>query len=147
MYISNSMQTPYTSIQKYGSSSTAYNDTAITQTSSSISNNQENSGVTKYDFTNMTKGQLRETVNNLIKNGEMSLDESSPLVLMMGPKLMVSGNSIDSSDEKVDAFALLKQSIAFNQSIGNTSGIIYDNKALSALERLQDKASRINIIA
>jgi hypothetical protein len=143
MYVSNSAQAQYTSIQKIGNATTVENDTTAMQ----LSDNQEAEGIKKYDFTNMTRGQLHETVNNLIKNGEMSLDESSSLVLMMGPKITVSGNSIDASDEKVDAFSLLKQSIAFNQSIGNTSGIIYDNKALSALERFQGKTSGINIVA
>lgn len=143
MYVSNSAQALYRSIQKIGNGATVENDTTAIQPS----DNQETESIKKYDFTNMTRGQLRETVNNLIKNGEMSLDESSSLVLMMGPKITVSGNSIDASDEKVDAFALLKQSIEFNQSIGNSAAVMYDNKALSALERFQGKTSGINIVA
>lgn len=143
MNVSNSTQALYTSQYKISNATTTVNYTNAMEPS----DNQKSDGIKQYDFTNMTRGQLRETVNNLIKNGEMSLDESSSLVFMMGPKLTESGNLIDASNEKVDAFALLKQSIAYNQSIGNSAAAFYDNNALNALERFQGKLSGINIIA
>lgn len=150
MYISSSTQTLYySSMQQTGSTPTVYNDTTSTQLSSAVTNNQTSDGVTKYDFTNMTKSQMRETVNKLIKSGQMTLDESSSLVGIMGDLPQVSADGTyytpDTSNQKIDFIAALKQSIDFNQSIGNISGITYDNKALTALEKLQSKASSINL--
>lgn len=51
------------------------------------------------------------------------------------------------SGQKVNVFEILKQSIEFNQYIGNVSGIEYDTKALNALMRFQDKSFGVNITA
>ncbi|MNR89450.1 hypothetical protein D3C72_204160 [compost metagenome] len=45
-----------------------------------------------YDFTAVTRQQLRDMVNDLIKSGRMSLETSSPLVGMMGPQLLADGS-------------------------------------------------------
>ena len=108
----------------------------------------ESSGIKNFDFTQISRGDLLQTVNNLIKNGEMDLDESSSLVLLMGPKISVNGDfAPNSSNEIINVFDMLKQSISFNQSIGNTSGMVYDTKAFDALKRLQGSTSGINIVA
>ena len=88
---------------------------ATTQTESS-STGQSVDGVKKYDFTNISRGELLNTVNGLIKSGQMSLDESSSLVLLMGPKIGTDGSNIDVSDEKVDVFSMLQQSLAYNET-------------------------------
>lgn len=77
----------------------------------------------------------------------MDLDESSSLVFLMGPKIAVNGDisTNSSSNEIINVFDELRKSIEFNQSIGNTSGTLYDTKALNALNRLQGKTSSINL--
>ena len=74
----------------------------------------------------------------------MSLDESSSLVLLMGPKIGTDGSNIDVSDEKVDVFSMLQQSLAYNNYTKNTAGSIYDTKALDALTKLQGKYTGID---
>jgi hypothetical protein len=127
---------------------TANNSNAANSNNSQISASESaDGGVKKYDFTNISRGELLDTVNNLIKSGQMSLDESSSLVMFMGPKIGLDGSNIDASDEKVDVFSMLKQSIAFNNSIGNTTGTAYDTKAMNFLQKLQGNIFGLDIKA
>lgn len=142
MYISNTIQSTYSSIQKTNNATSGY---VVKDTQPTVSSDQNSGGISKYDFSNMTRGEMLSTVNSLIKSGQMSLDESSSLVPMMGPQLSVNGTLTDMQNQKFDFIGALKQSISFNQSIGNTAGIKYDNMALSALEKLQGNPSHINI--
>ncbi len=134
----------YTSYAQKAAAASSATSQSESQTSSSDTTSD---GVTKYDFTNITRGDLLSTVNNLIKSGQMSLDESSSLVLLMGPKIGLDGSNIDASDEKVDVFSALKQSIAFNNYTGNTTASEYDMKALNFLQKLQGNISGLNIKA
>lgn len=116
-----------------------------TNSTENVSNNT--SSVKKYDFTQISRSDLLQNINSLIKNGAMDLDESSSLVFLMGPKIAVNGDisTNSSSNEIINVFDELRKSIEFNQSIGNTSGTFYDTKALNALNRLQGKTSSINL--
>ena len=120
------------------------NGSVATPQTESSSTGQSVDGVKKYDFTNISRGELLNTVNGLIKSGQMSLDESSSLVLLMGPKIGTDGSNIDVSDEKVDVFSMLQQSLAYNNYTKNTAGSIYDTKALDALTKLQGKYTGID---
>lgn len=131
------------SLQKTANSSSA----ASSNNPEILTSNGIDNGVKKYDFTNITRGELLNTVNNLIKSGQMSLDESTPLVMFMGPKIGLDGSNIDASSEKVDVFSALKQSIAFNNSIGNTTASTYDTKALNFLQKLQGNIFGLDIKA
>lgn len=127
---------------------TANNSNAASSNNAQVSaSDGADSGVKRYDFTNISRGELLDTVNNLIKSGQMSLDESSPLVLLMGPKISLDGSNIDASNEKVDVFSMLKQSIAFNNSIGNTTASAYDTKAMNFLQKLQGNIFGLDIKA
>lgn len=143
MYVSDAKNTGYTTV----SNNTRRKHVEEDITLSAEGKSSEQSGVSTYDFTHMTRGEMLETVNQLIKSGQMSLDETSSLVLLMGPKMTASGNFVDASNEPVDFIASLKNSLTYNQSIGNNSAIFYDTKALDALERLQGKSSKIDLTA
>lgn len=143
MYVSDAKNTGYTTV----SNNTRRKHVEEDITLSAEVKSSEQSGVSTYDFTHMTRGKMLETVNQLIKSGQMSLDETSSLVLLMGPKMTASGNFVDASNEPVDFIASLKNSLTYNQSIGNNSAIFYDTKALDALERLQGKSSKIDLTA
>lgn len=118
--------------------------TTISQAARDRATIETKSGGT-YDFTNMSPKQMLGAVNDLIKSGKMSLDESSSLVGMIGNlplnKATNATYTADISSQPVDFFAKLQQLIAFDKSINNTAGIEYANKALSALERLQGTTS------
>lgn len=138
MYVTSSRSTLiYTGIEN-----TSYKN-AVSNTN--VSN--DSSGTKKFDFTQISRGDLLQSVNSLIKSGEMDLDESSSLVLLMGPKLNINGeiSQNTSSNEIINVFDELNKSIAFNQSIGNDAGTLYDKKALNALMHLQGKTSSIDL--
>jgi hypothetical protein len=109
---------------------------------------QAGSGVSTYDFTNMTPANMLTTVNSLIKSGQMSLDESSSLVGMMGlagasPQSF--GLAPNAANQPMDFMSSLRRMLSYDQSMSNASGVVYDNKALSALERLQGTPSGVNL--
>lgn len=139
MYVNNANSImPYYSTQSINKNDNSQN---LTQTN-------ESNKTKKFDFTQISRGDLLQTVNNLIKNGEMDLDQSSSLMPLMGPKINTNGNFVsNSSNEILNVFDMLKQSISFNQSIGNTSGVLYDTKAFDALKELQGSTSGINLLA
>jgi hypothetical protein len=94
-----------------------------------------------YDFTHISPNAMLKTINSLIKSGRMSLDESSSLVALMpiSPLTNASGGIgvPDAADQPMNFLAALKELMAFNKSIHNDAAVAYDQKALSALERLQ----------
>ena len=138
MYINNS-----TNITTYSNPQSIYNKDSTQSTSETSTSG----GVSSFDFTHISRGDLLQTVNNLINNGEMDLDESSSLVPFMGPKISFDGNSYpDSANEVINVFEMLKQSIAFNQSIGNSSGVLYDTKAYDALSKLQGSTKGVDLL-
>ena len=110
MYVSDAKNTGYTTV----SNNTRRKHVEEDITLSAEVKSSEQSGVSTYDFTHMTRGKMLETVNQLIKSGQMSLDETSSLVLLMGPKMTASGNFVDASNEPVDFIASLKNSLTYN---------------------------------
>jgi hypothetical protein len=100
---------------------------AISSPSQTIEEKSDN--VTRYDFADISREDLRNTVNELIKNGQLNLDETSSLVPLM---YMQSGqldtNQINYDSQKIDAYSEIKKSLAYNEYSNNHSGIIYDNK-------------------
>lgn len=130
-----------TQAQPYkGDDTVTISQAAKDQQAASQTNSTSAKSTSNYDFTNMSPKQMLGAVNDLIKSGKMSLDESSSLVGMMGNSQLIkatnASSTADISNQPVDFIAKLKQLIAFDQSINNTAGIEYANKALSALERL-----------
>lgn len=143
MQIFNNKQSSYIPTQNIFQTNTS-------STKETLSSDDERSNsLTRYDFTNITRHELRETVNQLIKNGEMSLDESSSLVPLMYMNLgqLEGTQNIDYDSQIIDAYTEIKKSLAYNEYSHNDAGILYDNKALRALERFQGKASSLNVHA
>lgn len=140
MYVSNTMQKSYLSMQKI-------NNNEIKNASSSLLTTGENGGMKRLDFTNMSRSNMRETVNNLIKSGQMNLDESSSLLGLMSntPLDRANANTQNRDTQPIDFIATLKHNISYNQSIGNEEGVKYGNLSLNALEKLQNTSSGINI--
>lgn len=98
-------------------------------------------GSESYDFTNIAQNEILETVNGLIKSGQMSLDESSSLLAFV-PRVelnaaMFGNGAPGATSQSVNLFTGLEKMIAYNKSIDNEAAVIYGQKALSALVRLQ----------
>lgn len=106
--------------------------------------NNDNDGIKRYDFQNISRTEFRTIINDLITTGQMSLDESSSLVMAMDSG-NISGASSQNSEHKVNVFEILKQSMEFNRHISNVSGVEYDTKALNTLMKLQDKTFGIDM--
>jgi hypothetical protein len=98
----------------------------------------EPKGDSTYDFTNIAPNDMLNTINSLIKNGKMSLDESSSLLAFVPPtELNAAMGKSGITNQPINLFSSLEKMIAFNKSIHNDAGVTYAQKALSALERLQ----------
>jgi hypothetical protein len=83
---------------------------------------EEPKGNSTYDLTNVAPNDMFNTINSLIKNGKMSLDESSSLMAFvplteLNAVMVKSG----STNQPIDLFSGLEKMIAFNKSIHNDS--------------------------
>ncbi len=100
-------------------------------------------GVSNYDFTNMTPDALKTTVNDLVKSGKLSLKDSSPLVT-------IAGFGGGDANKPIDVVAALKAGIAFKQQAQAgqpDAGIEQWQNALAALQGLQGTASGVDTYA
>lgn len=92
-----------------------------------------------YDFAKISPNEVLSTINNLVKSGKMSLDESSALLAFR--PLTVQGYRTTASDNQpINLFSGLENMIAYNKSIRNDAAVVYAQKAYAALERLQGTA-------
>ena len=89
-----------------------------------------------YDFTNMSPKEMLETINGLIKSGRMTVDETSSLIALI-PISVNGGPAPEAAGEKMNFFAALERMTVFNRSIQNEAGVLYAQKAVSALKRFQ----------
>jgi hypothetical protein len=112
-------------------------------------------GVSTYDFSSMSPAQMRSTVNDLIRSGKMTLDESGPLLGMMSPPASRwAGSGSPSADEAnrmdnqpIDAFATLQAGITGAQSRGDRRNVEVLGRTLDALLRLQGTTASVDIRA
>ncbi len=93
-------------------------------------------GGTPYDFTNMSPNDILPTINSLIKSGQISVDESSHLLLLV-PITIGSHTAPATLNQKVNLFSALEDWMAFHKSIHNDGAVMYAQKAISALKRIQ----------
>lgn len=93
-----------------------------------------------YVFSNMSPQQLLQTMNELIKTGKMTVDETSSLIGLIPTaisKVQYDGEVPAAYYEPTNFFAKLQQAMAYDEYSHNEQGVIYDRKALAALERFQ----------
>ncbi|MDB5502285.1 MAG: hypothetical protein JWR89_2187 [Tardiphaga sp.] len=126
-----------------------------TESASSASVANGGAGVSAYDFSSMSPAQMRNTVNDLIRSGKMTLDESGGLLGMMSPPASrwagSGGPSAEESDrldnQPFDAFATLRAGITGAQSRGDDRNVEALGKTLDALLRLQGTTASVDIRA
>lgn len=107
-------------------------------------------GISNYDFTSMTPRQMQSAMNNLIRRGEMSLDDTTGLVSMIPTELSnvtYDGRAPSAYDAPMDFIATLQTAIASALSRGETSNATNLTQTLDTLWRLQGKASSIDVTA
>lgn len=99
----------------------------------SVGQGSNDAKTTQLDFSRMRPSEQIDVVNRLIRSGQMSLDESSSLLVIIPPGKALA----DIDSEPVDLFAQLRQRYDYNIATGNDRAAEYNMKALAALERLQ----------
>ena len=100
------------------------------------------------DFSNISPKALRETVNDLIRNGKMSLDESSPLVpLMFRDTPVANARAPEGGQQPMDVLALLREGLQDAQSRHETQTAYYTQLSIDALSRLQGQTSGVDVKA
>jgi len=104
------------------------------------------------DFTTMSRSDLRDTVNSLIKSGRLSLDDTTGLVGMMGPAVMTYAGSGDPSaaaydSSPFDALSALRTAIdGANWRHDDKSAAVF-SRTLSALQQLQGTVAGLDLKA
>jgi len=113
-------------------------------------------GVERYDFSNMTPAQMRDAVNRLIRNGELDLQDTGSLLSMMAPpsaRLKVDGTQVSAAEGEridntpIDAFAKLREGIAGARWRNDRASEAALSQTLAALQRVQGTVSSVDIVA
>lgn len=93
----------------------------------------------QYDFTHISRNELLETVNGLIKSGDLTLDDTTSLLGMMGssPLLKVNydGKALEGGDTPMNVFARIQDGIDGARSRNETGSVAGLQRAAEALTR------------
>lgn len=107
------------------------------------------SGIIKTDFTGMTRQQMFDWMNNQIRSGAMSLDESSPFLGMVLKMDARSGTMVDMATDAtpVNFVDRATQGIAGALSRGDQDGAARLQAALATMLRFQGQVAGVDIRA
>jgi hypothetical protein len=100
------------------------------------------------DFSHMTRKELFDWMNNQIRSGEMSLDESSPF-LAMTLKVKPSGEPVDMNTDptKLDFVDIAKRGVDTAESRGEFAVADRWRTAWNSLQQLQGTLPSLNFFA
>ena len=131
------------------SAATASQAVAETEETAKSAANAESSGVTKTDFTGMTRQQLFDWMNDQIRSGKMSLDESTSF---LGMTLKIDTQTMQPVDMANDSTLVnfmdkAKQGIAGALSRGDQDGAARLQAALGMMQRYQGQVTGVDIRA
>ena len=100
------------------------------------------------DFSHMTRKELFDWMNNQIRSGEMSLEESSPF-LAMTLKVKQSGEPVDMNTDstKLDFVDMAKRGVDAAESRGEYSVADRWRTAWNSLQQLQGTLPSLNFFA
>jgi len=87
----------YTTQRAQTSTATSTNPTSFSSALSAA--NAESTATRKADFTNMTRKEMFDWMNDQIRSGKMSLDESSPFLGMTMKISVATGQPVDMSTD------------------------------------------------
>lgn len=107
------------------------------------------SGVIKTDFTGMTRQQLFDWMNDQIRSGAMSLDDSTSFVGMVLKIDAATGQPVDMASDStlVNFVDRARQGIAGALSRGDQDGAARLQAALAAMQRYQGQVTGVDISA
>lgn len=107
------------------------------------------SGITKTDFTGMTRQQLADWMNDQIRTGQMSLDDSTAF---LGMTLKIDAQTMQPVDMATDSTLVnfmdkARQGIAGALSRGDQDGATRLQAALETMQRYQGQITSVDIHA
>lgn len=96
----------------------------------------------RYDFTHMSRNELLEKVNGLIRTGDLALDDTTSLLGMMGssPLLKVNydGKPVEGGDVPMNVFTRIREGIEGARSRNETDSIAGLQRAAEALMKFHE---------
>lgn len=111
-----------------------FSDTLTATTAS-----KKNTGTAQIDFTKMSNIEMFNWMNNQVRNGEMSLDESFPFMAMT-IRIPVSGNVTELTHEKINFIEKIRDGIAGARSRNDENTLKMLEKAMAVIQRFQGRA-------
>lgn len=97
----------------------------------------ESSAAKTYDFSNISPEHLLNTINDLIKSGQMSLDETSSLIALIPSPVLNAGTNVEAFYTPKNFYKGLQDLIDYSNATNNQPGVDYAEKAMAALKRFQ----------
>jgi hypothetical protein len=106
------------------------------------------SGVEAVDFTHMTRKQLFDWMNDQIKSGKMTFEQSAPF-LGMTLKIAASGDPVDMSTDNTiqDFMATARRGIEGARWRNDEQAATRLEEALAVMQREQGKIRKIDVTA
>jgi len=104
-------------------------------------------GVSRLDFTSMTRQQLFDWMNSQLRSGAMSFEESTPFLGMMLKVDAATGRPVDMASDPapVDFMQRARDGVAGALSFGDLAGTARLQAALATMQRLQGDVSGVDI--
>lgn len=106
-------------------------------------------GVSRLDFTSMTRQQLFDWMNSRLRSGALSFEESTPFLGMTLRVDAATGRPVDMASDPapVDFMQRARAGVAGALSFGDLAGAARLQAALATMQRLQGDVSSIDIRA
>jgi hypothetical protein len=111
-------------------------------------NPKDAGGVSEVDFGKMTRKELADWINDRLRAGDMTLDESSSFVGMT-MSIPVDGSrpaGLNDTD-KIDFFKNATEGLQAARQRGDTAGVARLDGALRMMERFQGQVSKVDLRA
>jgi len=128
-----------------------HNSALFSQTltaTSSVTDTENSSQVKKLDFTNMTRKDMWDWMNEQIRNGSMSLDESS---ILLGQCCTIKADGeiipLESDHERINFLQSVREGIDGALSLNETKSAARLKNALDLMLRQQGLATALDIKA
>ncbi|QIZ47262.1 hypothetical protein [Dickeya zeae] len=107
-----------------------------------------------YDFTHITPTALHESVNRLIRSGQLDLDQTTPLVGMMASTELSTAGGLggaslgySNSEQPMNVFNRLQQNMAAALSLNDRQSADNLQSTIDALRRLQGQSMMTDVRA
>lgn len=104
-------------------------------------------GVSRLDFTSMTRQQMFDWMNGQLRSGAMSFEESTPFLAMTLKVDAATGRPVDMASDPapVDFMQRARDGAAGARSFGDLAGAARLQAALATMQRLQGDVGGVDI--